>query len=115
MQVKIFKGFENYSKAFEEKKTKDVSGTVQEILANVRNNGDAALREYTERFDKVVPESWLVPKSALDEAFEDESEPPPQDIKAKDPEINKNDISIFFIKFLLNITLSHIKLSYSSC
>jgi len=70
MQVKIFKGFENYSKAFEEKKTKDVSGTVQEILANVRNNGDAALREYSERFDKVVPESWLAPKSALDEAFE---------------------------------------------
>ena len=70
MQVNIFEGFEDYSKAFEEKITKDVSGTVQEILANVRNNGDVALREYTERFDKVVPESWLVPKSALDEAFE---------------------------------------------
>ena len=55
---------------FEKKITKDVSGTVQEILANVRNNGDVALREYTERFDKVVPESWLVPKSELDEAFE---------------------------------------------
>ena len=54
----------------EKKITKDVSGTVQEILSNVRNNGDVALREYTERFDKVVPESWLVPKSALDEAFE---------------------------------------------
>ena len=70
MQVNIFEGFEDYSKAFEEKITKDVSGTVQEILSNVRNNGDVALREYTERFDKVVPESWLVPKSALDEAFE---------------------------------------------
>ena len=70
MQVNIFEGFEDYSKAFEKKITKDVSGTVQEILANVRNNGDVALREYTERFDKVVPESWLVPKSALDEAFE---------------------------------------------
>ena len=70
MQVNIFEVFEDYSKAFEEKITKDVSGTVQEILSNVRNNGDVALREYTERFDKVVPESWLVPKSALDEAFE---------------------------------------------
>ena len=70
MHVNIFEGFEDYSKAFEEKITKDVSGTVQEILSNVRNNGDVALREYTERFDKVVPESWLVPKSALDEAFE---------------------------------------------
>ena len=70
MQVNIFEGFEDYSKAFEEKITKDVSGTVQEILSNVRNNGDVALREYTERFDKVVPESWLVPKYALEEAFE---------------------------------------------
>ena len=70
MQVNIFEGFEDYSKAFEKKIIKDVSGTVQEILSNVRNNGDVALREYTERFDKVVPESWLVPKSALDEAFE---------------------------------------------
>ena len=70
MHVNIFEGFEDYSKAFEEKITKDVSGTVQEILSNVRNNGDVALREYTARFDKVVPESWLVPKSALDEAFE---------------------------------------------
>ena len=70
MHVNIFEGFEDYSKAFEKKITKDVSGTVQEILSNVRNNGDVALREYTERFDKVVPESWLVPKSALDEAFE---------------------------------------------
>ena len=47
MQVNIFEGFEDYSKAFEEKITKDVSGTVQEILSNVRNNGDVALREYT--------------------------------------------------------------------
>jgi histidinol dehydrogenase len=70
MQVKIFEGFEDFSKAFEAEEAKDVSGTVREILSNVRKNGDAALREYTERFDEVLPESWLVPKSALDDALD---------------------------------------------
>ena len=70
MQIKIFEGYEDFAKAFKEEETKDVSGTVQEILANVRKNGDAALREYTQRFDQVLPESWLVPKSALEEALE---------------------------------------------
>ena len=28
------------------------------------------MREYTERFDEVLPESWLVPKSALDDALD---------------------------------------------
>ena len=30
----------------------DVSGTVSAILADVRARGDAALREYTARFDR---------------------------------------------------------------
>ena len=70
MQIKIFEGFEDFAKAFKEEEANDVSATVQEILASVRKNGDAALREYTKRFDQVVPESWLVPKSALEEALE---------------------------------------------
>ena len=67
MQLKIFKGFEEFAKAFDEEEANDVSATVQEILSSVRTNGDSALREYTERFDQVIPESWLVPKSALEE------------------------------------------------
>ena len=70
MQIKIFEGFEDFAKAFKEEEANDVSATVQEILASVRKNGDAALREYTERFDPVVPESWLVPKSELEKALE---------------------------------------------
>ena len=70
MQIKIFEGFEDFAKAFKEEEANDVSATVQEILASVRKNGDAALREYTERFDQVVPESWLVPKSELEKALE---------------------------------------------
>jgi len=70
MQVKIFEGFDLFSKSFDAKENKDVSVTVQEILETVREKGDSALREYTERFDNVIPESWLVPKPLLTEALE---------------------------------------------
>ncbi len=35
----------------------DIMNTVAEVIANVRKNGDAALREYTEKFDKVKLDS----------------------------------------------------------
>ena len=70
MQVKIFEGFAVFLKAFEAEENIDVSATVQEILATVQKSGDAALREYTERFDDVIPESWMVQKSVLAEALE---------------------------------------------
>ncbi|GIT71234.1 MAG: histidinol dehydrogenase [Pseudomonadota bacterium] len=70
MQVKIYKGFESFSKYINVEEKNDVSSTVQEILTKVRKSGDAALREYTEQFDKVIPDSWLVPESALKEALD---------------------------------------------
>ena len=70
MQVKIFEGFAVFLKAFEAEENNDVSATVQDILATVQKSGDAALREYTERFDDVIPESWMVQKSVLAEALE---------------------------------------------
>ncbi len=70
MQVKIFEGFAVFLKAFEAAENNDVSATVQEILETVQKSGDAALREYTERFDDVIPESWMVQKSVLTEALE---------------------------------------------
>ena len=70
MQVKIFEGFAVFLKAFEAEENNDVSATVQEILATVQKSGDAALREYTELFDDVIPESWMVQKSVLAEALE---------------------------------------------
>ena len=70
MQVKIYKGFKSFSKFIDVVEKTDVSSTVQEILTKVRKSGDPALREYTEQFDKVIPESWLVPESALEEALD---------------------------------------------
>ena len=70
MQVKIYKGFKSFSKSIDVVEKTEVSSTVHEILTNVRKSGDAALGEYTEQFDKVVPDSWLVPESALEEALD---------------------------------------------
>jgi histidinol dehydrogenase len=70
MQVKIYKGFKSFSKSINVVEKTEVSSTVHEILNNVRKSGDAALGEYTEQFDKVVPDSWLVPESALEEALD---------------------------------------------
>ena len=69
MQVKIYKGFKSFSKSINVVEKTEVSSTVHEILTNVRKSGDAALGEYTEQFDKVIPDSWLVPESALEQAL----------------------------------------------
>ena len=47
----------------------DVAGIVSEIIQNVRANGDRALFEYCERFDRVKLDSLEVSKEEIDEAF----------------------------------------------
>ena len=42
--------------------TMNVADKVAEILKNVRERGDAALREYTERYDHATPENLIVTK-----------------------------------------------------
>ncbi|MBC8258518.1 MAG: histidinol dehydrogenase [SAR324 cluster bacterium] len=70
MQVKIYHGFEGFLKASETAEETNVSANVLEILEAVLKKGDRALAEYTEKFDNILPESWLVPKSALQEALD---------------------------------------------
>ena len=48
---------------------KDVSGAVAEIIANVRDNGDKALLEHNERFDKAVLKSLEVSEEEMEEAL----------------------------------------------
>ncbi|MBR2854363.1 MAG: histidinol dehydrogenase [Clostridia bacterium] len=50
--------------------TTNVADTVAEILRNVRERGDAALREYTERFDHATPENLIVTPEETAEALE---------------------------------------------
>ena len=47
----------------------DVAGTVAEIIKNVRENGDKALFEYCEKFDKTQLSSLAVTKEEIDEAL----------------------------------------------
>ena len=48
----------------------DVEKTVSEILEKVRKEGDSALKEYTERFDRVKLESLEVTGEEISKAFE---------------------------------------------
>ena len=50
--------------------TMNVTDTVAEILRNVRERGDEALREYTEKFDHAKPESMTVTPEEMREALE---------------------------------------------
>lgn len=47
----------------------DVSGAVREILRDVRQNGDAALRKYAERFDGGAPDPLEATEQELSEAL----------------------------------------------
>ena len=48
----------------------DVAGIVSDIIANVRKNGDAALREYAEKFDGGAPDSLEVTAEEYRQAME---------------------------------------------
>ena len=48
---------------------RDISGTVSEIIREVRQSGDQALRRYTREFDHAEPAELEVPSSALDAAL----------------------------------------------
>ena len=47
----------------------NVEGIVADIIANVIKNGDKALYEYCEKFDKATLESLEVTEAEIDEAF----------------------------------------------
>ena len=47
----------------------DVEAVVAEIIANVKANGDRALYEYTEKFDKAKLSTLLVSKEEIEEAY----------------------------------------------
>ena len=44
--------------------------SVLNIVQDVRNRGDAAVEEYSERFDGVIPESLEIPAEACKEAYD---------------------------------------------
>ena len=55
--------------------------TVADIIAHVRSAGDAALREYSERFDGTVRESFRVSREEIDAAYEKMTEEEIRDLR----------------------------------
>ncbi len=70
MDVKIYQGFEAFRQVFETENTFDVSDTVRDILKAVKQDGDTAVRAYTERFDGVHLEELRVPHVQMQQALE---------------------------------------------
>lgn len=70
--IKIYKyGEVDSSEIFaRENISSNVEGVVSEIIANVIKNGDRALYEYSEKFDKAKLSSLLVSEEEIDEAIE---------------------------------------------
>jgi sulfopropanediol 3-dehydrogenase len=50
--------------------TKDVGETVQQVLADVRERGDSAIAEYSQKFDGVLVEALEVSRAEIDQAIE---------------------------------------------
>ncbi len=46
-----------------------VRETVEQVIADVRQRGDAAVREYAERFDRYAPESFRLTSAQIEEAI----------------------------------------------
>ena len=69
--IKIYKyGEVPNSEIFARSEVKvDVEAIVSGIIENVKANGDAALREYSEKFDRVVLDSIEVSKEEIDAAY----------------------------------------------
>ena len=53
----------------EDEDTSRLENTVSEIIENVRKNGDAALREYADKFDGGAPECLEVSAEEIEDAF----------------------------------------------
>ena len=53
----------------DEKKIEEIEKIVEQIIENVKTNGDKALYEYCEKFDKCRLDSLLVSQEEIDEAY----------------------------------------------
>lgn len=68
--IKILKSYNEKEIFDRSSQTIDVSASVSEIIENVKNNGDIALKEYCLKFDKVEIDSFEVDASLMKKAYE---------------------------------------------
>ena len=53
---------------------KKVTAVVNEIIENVRENGDKAVNDYTLKFDGSLPQYYEVPQDVINDALEEADE-----------------------------------------
>ena len=53
----------------EKEKMKEINKVVDKIIGDVKNNGDAAIRYYTKKFDKINLNSFVVTKQEVKQAY----------------------------------------------
>ena len=53
------------------KENLDVDDAVRQILEDVKKNGDKALKDYSEKFDKIALDDFEVSQDLIDQAFEE--------------------------------------------
>ncbi len=68
--IKILKDYNEKEIFDRSEQTVSVSDIVADIIANVRRNGDAALREYSARFDKVEIENFEINREEMKLAYD---------------------------------------------
>ena len=84
-----------YLKLGEAKTTKptsqapDVSAVVKGVIDHIRLQGDVAVREYSEKFDKWSPESFKLSKEQIDEIIASVDPQIIEDIKAVQNNVRK--------------------------
>lgn len=64
-EIEFFKNLEKRSGETDKK----VTATVNEIIENVKANGDKAVNSYTEKFDGRLPEYYEVPRDVINDAL----------------------------------------------
>lgn len=68
--IKILKSYNEKEIFARGSETVNVSDTVRDIIDNVRNNGEKALKEYSLKFDKVEIENFEIQISAAKDAYD---------------------------------------------
>ena len=69
MEINIFDGCEAFRRTLKSENHSDIPFHVREILENVKKFGDTALEKFSKKYDKIIPNSWLVPKSDIENAL----------------------------------------------
>ena len=71
MEVKLFDNYQDYLAQLPSTVTEDISSKVSEILEEVRNHGDSALKKLTYRFDGIELDSIRVQPEDLHSALQE--------------------------------------------